>query len=61
MLLAQSPAPDVAEVFIELGLVVIGLALLARLAGRLGISPIPGYLLAGLALGQGGVLQLDLT
>ena len=43
---------------IELGGVVLLLAVLARLAQRLGFSPIPLYLLAGLAFGQGGVIPL---
>jgi CPA2 family monovalent cation:H+ antiporter-2 len=44
--------------FLELGAVIVGLALLARLAGRLGFSPIPLYLLTGLAFGRGGLLPL---
>ena len=47
-----------AQVLVELGTVVLILGVLARLAGRLGISPIPLYLLAGLALGEGGVIPL---
>jgi monovalent cation:H+ antiporter-2, CPA2 family len=47
-----------AQVLVELGTVVLILGVLARLAGRLGISPIPLYLLAGLALGEGGLLPL---
>lgn len=43
---------------LELGAVVIGLAILARLAGGLGLSPIPLYLLAGLAFGEGGLFPL---
>ena len=43
---------------IELGGVVLLLALLARIALRFGFSPIPLYLLAGLAFGQGGVVPL---
>jgi CPA2 family monovalent cation:H+ antiporter-2 len=43
---------------IELGGVVLLLAILARLAQRFGFSPIPLYLLAGLAFGQGGVIPL---
>ena len=41
---------------IEFGAIVLALGLLAALAVRFGISPIPLYLLAGLAFGQGGVL-----
>lgn len=43
---------------IELGGVVLLLAILARLALRFGFSPIPLYLLGGLAFGQGGVIPL---
>jgi CPA2 family monovalent cation:H+ antiporter-2 len=43
---------------IELGGVVLLLAVLARFALRFGFSPIPLYLLAGLAFGQGGVVPL---
>src|ERR1700751_5992151 len=46
------------RIFIELGAAVIGLALLARLAHRLGFSAIPLYLLGGLAFGNGGLLPL---
>ena len=38
--------------------VIVGLAILARLAGRIGIPTIPLYLLAGLAFGEGGVVPL---
>jgi CPA2 family monovalent cation:H+ antiporter-2 len=44
---------------LELGGVLFGLALLSRLAGQLGFSPIPLYLLAGLAFGEGGLLPLS--
>lgn len=46
---------------LELGAVVLGLALLARIAGRLGLPAVPLYLLAGLAFGEGGVLPLVTT
>src|SRR5256885_15644920 len=49
------------HVFIELGLAVVGLAVLARLANRWGFSAIPLYLLAGLAFGNGGLAPLKLT
>ena len=41
----------VATALIELGLVIVGLAVLARIAVRTGFSPIPLYLLAGLIFG----------
>ncbi|MFS7872828.1 cation:proton antiporter [Streptomyces asiaticus] len=43
---------------IEFGAVILVLGLLGRLAGRLQFSPIPLYLLAGLAFGEGGLLPL---
>jgi CPA2 family monovalent cation:H+ antiporter-2 len=50
-----------AGVLIELGAVIVGLAVLARLASRLAIPAIPLYLLAGLAFGEGGLLPLVTT
>jgi len=47
--------------FIELGAAIAGLAVLARMAGRGGISAIPLYLLAGLAFGNGGLAPLNLS
>jgi CPA2 family monovalent cation:H+ antiporter-2 len=47
-----------AVVLLELGGVILGLGILGRLAGRLGLSAIPLYLLGGLALGEGGLLPL---
>jgi CPA2 family monovalent cation:H+ antiporter-2 len=47
-----------AAVLLELGGVILGLGVLGRLAGRLGLSAIPLYLLAGLAFGEGGLLPL---
>ncbi|MFE5918000.1 cation:proton antiporter [Streptomyces sp. NPDC056468] len=44
---------------IELGAIILALGLLGRLAGRVGFSPIPLYLLAGLAFGHGGILPLQ--
>ena len=43
---------------IELGAVVLGLAIVARLARRIGIPALPLYLLVGLALGEGGLVEL---
>ncbi len=51
--------PSVGDVLIELGIVLLVLALLGRLAQRIGISSIPLYLLGGLALGKGGVLPIS--
>lgn len=44
--------------FIEVGALLLGLSLLARLANRIGFSAIPLYLLVGLALGEGGLIPL---
>jgi CPA2 family monovalent cation:H+ antiporter-2 len=53
--------PDYSHLFIELGCVAVGLAVLARLARRFGLSAISLYLVAGLAFGNGGFLPLNLT
>ena len=50
-----------AEVLLELGAVILGLAVLARIAGRIGVPAIPLYLVAGLAFGHGGFLPLVTT
>ena len=47
--------------FLELGAVAVVLSVLARIAGGLGIPAIPLYLLAGLALGEGGIAPLDVS
>ncbi|WP_340685718.1 cation:proton antiporter [Amycolatopsis coloradensis] len=43
---------------IELGAVFFGLGALGRLAGKIGMSPIPLYLIGGLCFGQGGLIPL---
>ncbi|RBY90774.1 cation:proton antiporter [Blastococcus sp. TF02A-26] len=50
---------DAARLLVELGAVVLALGVIGRLAGRIGLSPVPLYLLAGLAFGTGGLLPLD--
>src|SRR5580700_4600785 len=54
-------AADIAWVFIELGIAILGLATLARIAHRFGFSAIPLYLIGGLAFGNGGLLPLNFT
>ncbi|WP_018635519.1 cation:proton antiporter [Parafrankia elaeagni] len=49
---------DTATTFLELGAVLFVLGVLGHLASRVAISPIPLYLLAGLAFGHGGVIPL---
>lgn len=59
LLLAASQ--DTSRLFIELGLAVIGLAILARVASAFGFSAIPLYLLAGLSFGNGGIVPLQFS
>lgn len=46
------------ELLVELGAILVGLAVLSRLATRIGMPTIPLYLTAGLAFGRGGLLPL---
>ncbi|ROT33741.1 cation:proton antiporter [Micromonospora sp. HM5-17] len=50
---------DTTVLLIEVGALLLVLGLLGRLSRRIGLSPIPLYLLAGLAFGHGGVLPLS--
>jgi CPA2 family monovalent cation:H+ antiporter-2 len=59
--LLGAASDDVALAFIELGAIAIGLAVLARLSDRIGVSPIPAYLLAGLVFGEGGLAAPNLS
>ena len=54
-------AHEASHVFIELGAAIVGLAVLARFANRLGFSAIPFYLVAGLAFGNGGLAPLNVS
>ena len=47
-----------AVTLMELGGLVLVLGLLGRLAGRISMSPIPLYLLAGVLIGDVGVVPL---
>jgi len=49
---------DIAILFLELGGIILALGILGSFALRAGISPIPLYLIAGLAFGHGGILPL---
>ncbi|MEZ5246151.1 MAG: cation:proton antiporter [Acidimicrobiales bacterium] len=60
MMLAAG-STETAVAFLEVGAVVFGLGILSRLAGRLGVTAVPLYLIAGLAFGNGGVAELDVT
>jgi monovalent cation:H+ antiporter-2, CPA2 family len=50
---------ETTALLIELGAIILGLGILGRLAGRVGFSAIPLYLLAGLAFGHGGLIPLN--
>jgi CPA2 family monovalent cation:H+ antiporter-2 len=52
---------ETAIAFVELGAVILALAVLARFAGRLGITAIPLYLLAGLFVGEGTAIELRVS
>ncbi|WP_433578306.1 cation:proton antiporter [Nocardia brasiliensis] len=47
-----------AVALIQLGAVFFGLGVLGRIAARIGLSPIPLYLLGGLVFGTGGLVEL---
>jgi CPA2 family monovalent cation:H+ antiporter-2 len=47
------------ELLLELGGVLLLLAVAGRVARRISVSPIPLYLLAGLLLGDGGLVNLE--
>ena len=51
-------AVSVAELFLEFGLLLLGLGILARIAHALSISPVPLYLIAGLFFGDGGLVGI---
>ena len=50
---------DLPQTLLELGGIILGLALLGRLATMIGLSPIPFFLLGGLLFGVGGVIPLQ--
>lgn len=58
-LLLAAVSGETAEAFIQIGGVVVLLAVLARVAGALGITAIPLYLVAGLTIGEGGFTALE--
>lgn len=57
--LAAAAAPGIADLLLEVGAVLFVLGILGGLARRFGLSPVPLYLLAGLALGEGSAFSLD--
>lgn len=50
---------EVAGLLIELGLLLLLLGVLGTAARRVGLSPVPLFLLAGLVLGNGGLADVD--
>lgn len=52
---------EAALAFIEIGAVALGLAVLSRVAGRIGITAVPLYLIVGLAFGTGGIAEVDVS
>ena len=61
MLYAPSLAgsAEIAVLFVELGIVIVALALMARLASRYGFSPVPLYLLGGLLIGSLNIVPMS--
>jgi CPA2 family monovalent cation:H+ antiporter-2 len=55
----ESGSAGAGLVLIQLGVVFLVLAALGRLASRWGIPSVPLYLLAGLAMGEGGILSVN--
>ncbi|WBB78206.1 cation:proton antiporter [Micromonospora sp. WMMD882] len=49
---------ETTTLLVEVGALLFLLGLLGRLSRRIGLSPIPLYLLAGLAVGHGGLLEM---
>lgn len=47
------------QILIEAGALFFAMSILGRMAAKIGISPIPVYLLVGLLFGKGGLLPFD--
>ena len=52
-------ATGAGTILVQLGAVLVSLGLLGRVARRVGLSPVPLYLLVGLLLGSSGPLDLE--
>ncbi len=52
---------NTALAFLEIGILALGLAILARIANRIGITAVPLYLVAGLAFGNGGIVEVEVS
>ncbi|MHC8495814.1 MAG: cation:proton antiporter [Actinomycetes bacterium] len=55
-ILAATANPALPGLFLEFGVLLLLLGILARIAHRLNLSPVPFYLIAGLFFGEGGVV-----
>lgn len=51
--------PALPQLFLEFGLLLLGLGVITRVAQRFGFSAVPFYLLAGLIMGDGGFYGID--
>jgi len=56
---AATSSQEISTIFLEFGLLILGLGIIARLARRWEISAVPLYLLAGLLFGEGGLSVVD--
>lgn len=56
---AATANEEISTIFLEFGLLILGLGIIARLARRWEISAVPFYLLAGLLFGEGGLSVVD--
>lgn len=52
---------EVGRFLVELGLLLVLLGVLGTLARRIGLSPVPLFLLGGLLLGEGGLADVEAT
>ncbi len=59
--LLAAGSTEAALAFMEIGAMALGLALLSRVAGRIGLTAVPLYLIAGLAFGDGGIATVDVS
>jgi monovalent cation:H+ antiporter-2, CPA2 family len=59
ILAAAAAGDDTGKVLLELGVILLTLGVIGRLAARVGLPAIPLYLLAGLFVGQGGVYSVE--
>ena len=57
--LSRTEVHSTTILLIEVGALLFALGMLGRLGRRVGLSPIPLYLLAGLAFGHGGLVPLS--